>query len=885
MMHKLTLRTMLLSSVCLAPLSALAADLGAAPAAPVSPTLVSDNEVTFGLGGLFGKNTGQYGRYNGFTEEGLDGLFGFKSDTQSTWDSGGTRYYQFWGDRLDYQFGNNLGTANYPIDPTGTAIVNGQITGFKDNNYVSKTANDLGPDASLGFSIGDQGHWGITGGYNAISYTGNIIDSIYTVSGNHGALNSPLTTWGGATPTSQGFVTGYDAINNGTPPTCSTTAPCSTGAFPLGALQPVQNGTRRDIVAFTGKYLWNDWTITGAVRAEHKEGSMEESFDGNKGGEAFALPVDYNTDRYDLSASYATPQLQAQLAYFLSHFTDNNNGVYLPNFVSGAACSPALTCKQATPFAQTALYATPPSNWAQYWTAMVGYNVLPQTRINVNARYGLEMQDDTFPANTGDPGITFPTVGGGPVTLGGPPGGFTVLNSLGQGTGSATSLGAVAQVFQGNAAISSTPITNLNTNLSYGLDWRHVTINSFNQSAAGCNAVAPWNAGASNCVFGSGSGSDSSISGVAGYVVPQDWTKQKVKADADYRILPQSDTKLLLGVEYDAVDRSNAQVNSSHTLTETVGLSSVLNPAWVGRINYEHDDRSGVMQYWEAWSNLEGKFDDETLSGAYYQAPMTADGITLRTDYSPGTAFSGGLQFKARDEHFHYPSGSSACAYETTCDTENLANQVYGITQDYNLTVGIDGNYRVSDALNFHAYYTYEEIFYNNVGNGECADSTGVPSAGNLCTGSAGYFVNKSTDGVHTLGLDAEWKATDKLKFGLDYTFSYGAVMFGEYNGVVVATPTQTYQNVTNYPDINTVMNSLTLKAHYQLAANTELLLGATWSMLRMDNFNDLPPALVASAPTTTGGVTTAGIDIFTPGYSSPNYNVGMLMAAVKVKW
>ena len=50
---------------------------------------------------------------------------------------------------------------------------------------------------------------------------------------------------------------------------------------------------------------------------------------------AFALPVDYDTDRYDVSASYATPQLQAQFAYFLSNFTDNNTGVFLPYPVSG----------------------------------------------------------------------------------------------------------------------------------------------------------------------------------------------------------------------------------------------------------------------------------------------------------------------------------------------------------------------------------------------------------------------------------------------------------------------------------------------------------------------------------------------------------------------
>ena len=38
---------------------------------------------------------------------------------------------------------------------------------------------------------------------------------------------------------------------------------------------PFQTGTRRDIVGFIGTYHWNDWTITGDLRHEHKEGTVE----------------------------------------------------------------------------------------------------------------------------------------------------------------------------------------------------------------------------------------------------------------------------------------------------------------------------------------------------------------------------------------------------------------------------------------------------------------------------------------------------------------------------------------------------------------------------------------------------------------------------------
>jgi MtrB/PioB family decaheme-associated outer membrane protein len=806
MLGKLTFRAMLLSGVCLAPLAAMGADLGAAPAAPAGAApMTSDNEIDLGLGGVWGKNTGQYGRYNGFTEQGVDGLFGFSSTTRDAWDSGGTRYYIFSGSDINFQFGDDLGTAR------GGA--GGQINNFSDSRYSRQTANDLGPNASAGFKVGDQGHWGIIGYYDAISYTGNIIDSIYTINGNIGSLNGGLLPWCGATSTTIG---------------CTSKTPAQIAA----AEQPYQVGTRRDIVGLTGTYKWNDWTITAAVRHEHKEGTLEESFDGAYGGMAFTLPIDYDTERYDVSASYSTPQLQAVFAYFLSNFTDNNNGVFLPDPLSGTT----------KPYQQTALYSTPPSNYAQYVTAMVGYNLTPGTRINVNARYGLETQNDTYPANTGDPGY----------------GGFAGLNALGQGT-SATSPNIMAQVYQGNVGISSNPISGLNASAKYSIDGRNVSIDQVGG------------------VYGAGSGMDSAEAANYAYVVPQEWLKQKIKLDADYKILPQSDTKLTLGYEYDDTERSNAQVGHSNTNTATVGLSSMMGSAFMGRINYQYSDRTGVLNYWTPWVALGNagpppytSTTSPTPSGAYYQAPMTSNAINLRGDFTPGGAFSGGLSFKAENDDFHYPSIPAAWAV-------NLQNQVYGITQDYNLTAGIDGNYRPAEGVNFHVYYTFEELFYNNLGNGACSSSN---TGG--CAGSAGYFQNKQTSDVQTVGLSSEWQATERLKLTEEYTFAYGAVMFGEYNGVFVPAPNQNYQNVINYPTDHTIMNAFTVKGTYKLTENVELSLGGLYSMFYDKDWRDETCAVVS----TTGGCGTgAKISILTPGYASPNYNVGAVMAMLKVKW
>ena len=161
-----------------------------------------------------------------------------------------------------------------------------------------------------------------------------------------------------------------------------------------GAMQPFQTATRRDIVGGDFKFFWNDWTFTGALRHEHKEGSVEESFDGAYSGTAFALPVDYDTDRYDATAAYNSHQLQAIFQYTFSHFTDNNSFVSLPY----------PTSNTAVPYQRTAAYSLPPSNDAHYLTMMLASSdLIPLTRVNLNARVGLEMQNDTFAPNTADP--------------------------------------------------------------------------------------------------------------------------------------------------------------------------------------------------------------------------------------------------------------------------------------------------------------------------------------------------------------------------------------------------------------------------------------------------------------------------------------------------
>jgi len=815
MINRNTLTAIALATTCLTPLAAFAQAAGSNAATPPAgataapPSSNSDSfgalpfsgEVGLGVMGVMGKNPDQAGRYTGLTTKGVDAVGQFDLHGASPWDSGGTKYLDLTGDNLIFQGGHDLGSGN---DQSSYS------------RYNSSTNNNVANSGTVRLDLGNQGTWSAGGYFDSISYTGNTIDSIYTVNQGQGRLNN-LPAWGGSTPTHEG--------------NSAFTVPQLLAA---GALQPVQTGTRRDIFGSDGKYIWGDWTFTAAVRHEHKEGSMEEALDLKYGGTAFALPINYDTDRYDVAATYNNRVNQMVLQYTYSKFVDRNTFVALPQVV-------AMT---TVPFQETAAYSTPPSSDAHYVTLMAATNAVPKTRMNVNLRVGYELQDATFAPDTQDPSLV---------------GVASNLNSNLQGT-SANSLNAQALVYQGKISADSHPIENTDARVFYGFDGRNVHIDQYE-------------------VFtGSTGGSGDASFNNAQFVVPQNWMKQNAGAEVGYHIIPQSDTKLTVGYRFDVVERNNANVDHSTTNTETVALSSKLGPQVHSSLSYEHGDRSASLNYVVPWANLAGVpttsgSSGVTFSGAYYQAPMTSDAIRFRTDYAVADNMSAGMFIQFKNENYNYPvptlvNSGTISGYPITGGGE-------GVKQDYNLTVGPDLSYRPTDDLNLHLFYTYEQIYYNNLGNGAC--STAAQAATAACTGTAGYFQNQYTSAVNTAGISGDWKVSDKLKLGAEYTFAYGSVMFGQFDGVFVSNPTVSNQNVTNYPDIDSLMNNIKLTAGYELAPSLELIAQCGWTYFHNNNWND------TAGPVQGAGSTT--ISYLTPGYGSPNYSTVTLMTGVKFKF
>ena len=800
MVNRSKVMAAVLAATCLTSWVAYAGDGGGAAGA--DPGGAYSNDIELGILGLGGTNPDQAGRYNGLTTKGADLLGQFDFERRPSADS--TWFYEFTGRNLVFQTGSFL----------GSAVGSGARSGA---DYRSQTSNNLANLGSVDLEFGRQGTWESHLGFNSISYTGNVIDSIYSANGSSLAtLNSRLTPWGGASAGTAGSVTKK-----------TLTIPALTAT---GAMQPFQAGTRRDIGTGAFKYIHGNWSFTGAIRYEHKYGTLENSFDGPWGGTVFAMPIDYDTGRYDFTAEYATRQDQVLLQETYSHFEDANTYINLPYPYSNTS----------VPYQLSAAYSTPPSNVADYVTLEAGSNRIPKTRVSLNARVGLEMQDSAFAPNTADPD---------PSSLKG----YSNLNPVTlQGT-TAGSPDIRARVYEGTISATSSPFANSSLRAYYGIDGRNVTLNQF-------------------LVYTGGQTNDARLTG-SGYVIPQNWVKQNAGLELGYLLIPRYSTRLTLGYRYDHTGRSNAQVGQSSTDTMTLALTSALGSKSFARLSFVHGDRSGVLVYLLPWYNLEqgavpspipacASGDLSECSGATFEAPMNSNSVKLMVDYMPRTDLTADLLFMYGHRSYTYAAA------------ETLTGTGEGLRSSYDLSAGPDVTYRPVRGMSYHLYYTFERVFYETRGNGACAQS----NTGD-CAGSIGYFQDRYTSDVQTVGFDGKWRVTDKLKLGAHYTFAYGAVLYGLNNGVLVGTPKpgSFYQNVADFPQIISRMHDARLTANYAVRANAALLLALGWEYYRDDNFNDTAAAIQGSG--------SPNISFLTPGYGSPYYSVGYVMIGGRVRF
>ncbi|GEM_PF-1831961 len=762
----------------------------------------------------------KFGQYNGSFDPGGYALGAFLVRTRDPWNSGGTTYFEAGGGDL------NL-SQTQPMPNAFAYVKGGQQGSYELNFFLDRTAY----------------------------FQSNTFHTIYGPGG--GLLNGAI---GGGGTTGLTGTNANPALNNNGQNKSALLAPF---------LSQMTVGTQRTKFGGAGTIeLAPGWSFTAAIDHEHKEGTKEQSllfgsgknaniqgyngfnasFPGPAGAAAcgaapnnvncaparnqgdlvyFPEPVNYDTDTYTARLNYQSDRLQARATYVFSKFTDNTlsfnaldpfPGAATARFsiVGGSSASSAgnqLTSADtlASGLKVNAAYALPPSNSAHQFKGEIAYNLTPTTRINGNVAYSIELQDEAFAPMT---------LNGNSTSIPGLP-----INSLD---------GRVQTVF-GNVAITSHPISGLDLRASYTIDdrdnetLRHI-INFIENDRLSTSSSA-WTIGS--------------------ITAPYSTVSQTGHLEGSYRIVPQ--LKATAGFEYENKTRTFTESNHSKETKEFVRLNSDLWGWGDASLGYTHsvrraDDFCGLC----GWQSL-GHAENQRNLMSYNLASRTRDEIKATLAEQPMDDLS--IGFVGKFYNNNYP------------------NTIVGMTNSHNLEAGIDVAYQPTKDITAHAFYNFEEIFFDQRG----LQSPSTPSAFNNVPWKAG-----TTNHVHTAGLDATWQATNEWKFGANYNLSYGntAYLIADGNGIILTPAQQTGSNLATQllykivplPDVKSILNSVSVHAEWDFRQNMSLWMGYTYErFISNDWLNSIPATAYGNA--------------LLPGDANPSYSVHVVGVALRYKW
>ncbi len=847
------MKVVALASVCMLPMIAVAHAQDATSSSSLGT-------VTLGVGGV-SDTSSAFGRYNGLTNEGAGVFVGWNLQTRDAWDSGGNHYFSFTGDNIN--FGNG----------------------------------HMAPEALITAKFGHQGEWGLTASYDAMTYTAT--DHFTSILDSHGNLSpgylTALTNLGvagpfignvygapyvSATPPSyfasfggaKHYPGGLDIISAGVgstvghplggavtyPGVPAALAPYNNATNPsnydiyLGSLNELSSkvGTRRDKGTVGASYILDDWKFTAEVSYEHKEGTLEQAMTtagSNAGMVTFPMPINYDTETYTASAAYSTEKLQAILTYEFSNFTDHNAGGYAFEGWNFTAVRTGATSPYTySSYEQSGIYSLPPSNEAHTITAQVGYNVDQTTRINGTFVYGLQLQNDPFVA---------PTLNQ-----------FTLGNFGSYFSANPTSLKGNVQTLFGNVTVTSRPLTNLDVKASYTIDQRDPHTSAMAIYGDPTDAITPTAINLASSVPGNGCVPLATCSTPwQRLAVPESWTKQTAVLSAGYRILPE--TRVSVDYTFRDARRANAITHHQTESEFNAKVHSLLMDNVTASVDYTHSVRTASAPDHSMWkqqimsdciSNVNGIYKDGTNACQqvpFYQAARVQNAVNGRLNAMIGEGTSLSLFGKYTNNQYHSPNA----IYSASGTAPFPVLPSVGINHDYSIQAGPDVTYQADKDTEVHAFYTFLRN-YRTIRALNNQDASVAPP---------GFleYAESSTYDIHTAGIGGTWQASEKLKFGADYIYSYGNQGFAQSGSWTTG---EGHQLIGGDPLLNTKSSNHQFKVHatYDYSSDVSLYLS-----YRFDSEDTTDWALVGAS---VGQVLTGDL--------APKYNVSTIMAAITMK-
>lgn len=528
----------------------------------------------------------------------------------------------------------------------------------------------------------------------------------------------------------------------------------TTAQMPLATtLQDVDLDTKRKTIGIGASWLgMAGWEYAVSYRHEKKEGTKRTAGAFFTNAAQLPEPVDYSTDQIDASISYAGARLQAKLSYYGSIFRNDNT---------------ALTWQNPFSFPTGAVgqLALPPDNQFHQVRGVVGYQFNAGTRATAEIAWGRMTQDEGFLAPTLNSTLAVPALPAG-------------------------SLNGRVNTFDANVKVTSQVTNQVSVNAAYARNERD---NDTPQAAYSwvTTDMFPANPRVN---------------------LPYSFTQDRVRLSADYRMLPR--TKGTLGYDYDRIERTYQEVDTTRENTVWAKISSKPLENLDGWLKYSHGERD-ISDY-HAVAGITPP--ENPLLRKYNLADRTRDSGALRADIAAGPVNIGLGAAASRDSY---------------------TNSTVGLKTGKDVTIDADLAFAVTELTTVHVFASYEQIKSQQAGS----QSFSTPD-----------WTASNNDRVDFFGLGARHALIkDKVEVGADYRRVHVRSTIKVDTGVT-----------TQFPDLATDVDSVRVYATYRLNPKLRLNADYWYESYRSDNWrlDNVAPATIPN--------------VLTFGEQAPRYHVNV---------
>ena len=464
-----------------------------------------------------------------------------------------------------------------------------------------------------------------------------------------------------------------------------------------GDLKRTPLKTERDRTGASFSYLPSRrWELSGFARHEEKEGTKDlgATF-GFSQTVILPVPFKYETDDFGVNLGYTGDKFQAQLSYTASMFKSEEAATLWRNPFEDAASDTAW-----------GRMAEAPDNEFHQISAILGYQLLPSTRIGARFARGRMTQDDDFLPYTINPAITTSTL-------------------------PATSLDGKVDTTLASLEVNSQPLQQLRLDGSYTYSDRD------NKSSVNVYDYVV---------------TDTALDGER-MNRPYSYEQRLLRLKAAYRF--PKNVNLSVGYDDDQMDRTYTSVEETHDKTWWTQLKLQPLDRLETSIKYSNSERDAssftpLAEIDPLLDNPNDNFYNNPLMRAFHMADRSRDKLGFGLFYSPLDSLSLGLDLDY---------------YKDEYDEMYL-----GLQEAKGLTYTTSLSYSFSEDLSASAFYTYDKLSSEQQGSEKLLiddpDNLWIASDENL-THSVGLGINWAMiPETFDLGADIAYaKFTGKFEF------------------------------------------------------------------------------------------------------------------------